>query len=256
MESDNWQTKIDQYVDAELSTEDMRAMEAHLRGCASCAAVALRHTRLKHVTKMAGKRYFANSEFRRRVQQQISVNRRPARRWGWIPSVALAVAVILIAALSFNILSQRSRSQQLLTELADLHVTNLASSNPVEVVSSDRHTVKPWFQGKLPFTFDLPELEGTPFSLLGGRLTYLDHAPGAHLIYNVRSHHISVFIFQEQPDFDRTLRSGTLRAKMLSFNEESWSAGGLRYFVFGDASPEYIQQLSGLLKRAASPKTS
>ena len=92
MESDNWQTKIDQYVDAELSTEDMRAMEAHLRGCASCAAVALRHTRLKHVTKMAGKRYFANSEFRRRVQQQISVNRRPARRWGWIPSVALAVA--------------------------------------------------------------------------------------------------------------------------------------------------------------------
>jgi|SRR5438445_13863468 len=63
---------------------------------------------------------------------------------------------------------------------------------------TDRHTVKPWFQGKIPFAFDLPELQNSEFSLLGGRMTYLDQTPGAHLIYDARKHHISVFVFQER----------------------------------------------------------
>jgi len=55
-----------------------------------------------------------------------------------------------------------------------------------------------WFQGRIPFAFDLPELKNSEFVLLGGRMTYLDQAPGAHLIYDVRKHHISVFVFQER----------------------------------------------------------
>ena len=77
-------------------------------------------------------------------------------------------------------------------------MATLASASPVDVISADRHTVKPWFQGKIPFAFNLPELQNSEFSLLGGRMTYLDQTPGAHLIYDVRKHHISVFIFQEQ----------------------------------------------------------
>jgi len=249
MVSDTWQEKIDQYVDAELSSEEMRAMEAHLRECPSCAADVLCHTRLKHVTKMAGKRYLPSSDFRRRIQQHIVAPRRPVRRWLWAPSLALAAAAILVAAISLNHSSQRSRSEQLLGELADLHVTNLASSNPVEVVSTDRHTVKPWFQGKLPFTFDLPELQGSQFTLVGGRLVYLAHEPGAHLIYNVRSHHLSVFILQDRPEFNLSLPAKDSLASVLSFHVESWTGDGLRYFVFGDAGPEYIRQLSQVFKR-------
>ena len=89
-------------------------------------------------------------------------------------------------------------ADQVFSEIADLHVATLASSSPVDVISTDRHTVKPWFQGKIPFAFDLPELQNSEFSLLGGRMTYLDQTPGAHLIYDVRKHHISVFVFQER----------------------------------------------------------
>ncbi len=85
-----------------------------------------------------------------------------------------------------------------MSELVDQHVATLASSNPVDVVSTDRHTVKPWFEGKIPFTFNLPDLQGSPFALAGGRVAYVKQSPGAELIFRIRQHQISVFIFQER----------------------------------------------------------
>ncbi len=90
------------------------------------------------------------------------------------------------------------------------------------LISTDRHTVKPWFQGKIPFAFDLPEIQNSEFSLLGGRMTYLGQTPGAHLIYDVRKHHISVFVFQEQ-SLRARLDENSLSPKKLSFNMETWS---------------------------------
>ncbi len=251
MVSDTWQTEIDRYVDAELSGEQMRAMAAHLRDCPSCAAGVLQRMQLKRVTKLAGKRYTPTAEFRRLVEGRVTARTRRARRWIWAPALALATVLLVVAGISLNRWSERSRSQQLLGELADLHVTNLAASTRVDVVSSDRHTVKPWFQGKLPFTFDLPELQGSPFTLVGGRVVYFEHEPGAHLIYALRSHHISVFIFRDRPELDRAFSRRDYSVDLLSFHLQSWTVGGLRYFVFGDASPEYIRQLSELLRKAA-----
>lgn len=250
MVSDTWQAEIDRYVDAELSAEQTRAMAAHLRECPSCAAGVLERMQLKRVTKLAGKRYVASAEFRRLIERRVGVRTRPASPWIWAPALALAMVLLLIAGLSLNRWSDQLRSQQLLGELADLHVTDLASSTPVEVVSSDRHTVKPWFQGKLPFTFDLPELQGSQFSLVGGRVVYFQHEPGAHLIYAVRSHRISVFIFRDRPELDRAFSAHDYSVDVLAFHAQSWPAGGLRYFVFGDPNPEYIRQLSELFRKA------
>jgi anti-sigma factor RsiW len=164
---------------------------------------------------------------------------------------------------SYRILSgreQASRDQalrdQAFGEIADLHVATLASSSPVDVISTDRHTVKPWFQGKIPFAFNLPELQNSEFSLLGGRMTYLDQTPGAQLIYDVRKHHISVFIFQErllesELKLPASLRENALSPKKLPFNMETWSQGGLRYFVIGDAGMADIDSLAKLFKAAA-----
>jgi anti-sigma factor RsiW len=113
------------------------------------------------------------------------------------------------------------------SELTDLHVTALASSSPLEVLSSDRHTVKLWFKGKIPFTFHLPELQGSEFRLLGGRVTYLEPMPGAQLIYPVRKHEIRVFIFQDRGGQETGLPSGSSHA--LSFHTRSWTQDGLRY---------------------------
>jgi anti-sigma factor RsiW len=138
---------------------------------------------------------------------------------------------------------------EVFSEIAALHVATLASSSPVDVISTDRHTVKPWFQGKIPFAFDLPELQNTECSLLGGRMTYLGQTPGAHLIYEVRKHHISVFVFQER-SLPAKLDENSLALKKLSFNVETWSQGGLRYFVIGDASAADIDSLAKLFTTA------
>jgi anti-sigma factor RsiW len=108
--------------------------------------------------------------------------------------------------------------------------------------------VKPWFEGKIPFTFNLPELQNSPFVLVGGRVSYLNQAPGAELIFRVRLHQITVFIFQEKDLRNVAIDSG-LTAH--SFGVRSWSHNGLRYFVIGDASAQDLDKLSELLKAAA-----
>jgi anti-sigma factor RsiW len=161
------------------------------------------------------------------------------------------IGFLLVAGLAATYLGRlRAGREQVYSELADLHVATLASSSPVDVVSSDRHTVKPWFQGKIPFTFDLPELQNSDFSLLGGRITYLGQTPGAHLIYEVRKHKISVFIFQEGSLRGRWDEESPV-TKELSFNMETWSQGSLRYCILGDAVTADISNLAELLKHAA-----
>jgi anti-sigma factor RsiW len=156
--------------------------------------------------------------------------------------------LILSVAANFYLGRESARRQRVYSEIADLHVSALASATPVDVISTDRHTVKPWFEGKIPFSFNLPELQGSPFTLLGGRVTYLGQAPGAHLIYQMRKHEVSAFIFQDRAEETATLPSGPVHA--LSFNAESWTQNGLRYFVFGDVSPDDIHALSKLLRDA------
>jgi len=248
---DAWQPKLDQYLDSELSTDEMRQMETHLRECAACASDALRRLQLKRATRVAGQRYAPTADFRRRIEKQVAAKGRPVRQWLWIPALA-ALVVLLAAVVTVGRWYERSRSQQLLAELADLHVADLASPTPVDVVSSDRHTVKPWFQGKLPFTFDLPELEGTGYKLVGGRVAYLEHEPGAELLFDVGAHHISVFIFRDRPEIERVFPARESKARVLSFHVESWAANGLRYFAFSDASPEAIEGLCRLLKQAGA----
>ena len=158
------------------------------------------------------------------------------------------MALLIVSAIFLNLNRDRRNEQRLMSELADLHVATLASSNPVDVVSTDRHTVKPWFAGKIPFTFNLPELQDSPFTLLGGKVSYLNQSAGAELIFRVRQHQISVFIFQEQALGGARVNDAVQSA--LSFNVRSWSHNGLRYFVVGDASPQDLDKLSELIKAA------
>ncbi|HVQ63444.1 MAG TPA: zf-HC2 domain-containing protein [Terriglobia bacterium] len=244
----DWVPKLDLYVDRELFSGELTEVEAHLRACPTCAADALTRLQLKRMTQAAGRRFSPRQEFRVKIAQSIDAAKRPW--WGtrWAPALAAAAALVLMLVPAALWL-QHLRSEQALGELADLHVSTLASANPVDVVSSDRHTVKPWFQGKLPFTFNLPELQTSPFKLIGGRLTYFQQSPGGQLLFEVGKHQISVFIFQNRAELSR-LNSGSSLSKKLAFNTETWADGGLWYFVVGDASPSDIHDLSELLKSA------
>jgi anti-sigma factor RsiW len=252
MVCESWKAKLDTCLDGELPSEEMHAFGTHVHGCPFCAADALLSVQLKRSIQAAGKRFTPNAEFRRRVQKSIAAGpRRSSMDFGWMLATACLAILIFVGFAATYMGRQRAGQEQVYSELADLHVAALASSSPVDVVSSDQHTVKPWFQGKIPFTFDLPELQNSEFSLLGGRITYLGQTSGAHLIYEVRKHEISVFIFQEKSEWGRWDEESPV-TKELSFNMETWSQGGLRYCLIGDASAGDINNLAELLKRAAS----
>jgi anti-sigma factor RsiW len=244
MACDQWSAKLDTYLDGELSAEETRSFDAHVRSCAGCAADSLARVQMKRMVQVAGKRFVPTPEFRRKVVSRTT-RRKPVLAWAWG-----TVAALLLVAVSLAYIGQeRSKRAQVFGELADLHVATLASANPIDVASSDRHTVKPWFQGKIPFTFSLPELQNSDFALLGGRVSYLDQAPGAQLIYQIRQHRISVFVFQERALPSQL--SGESRAqRQLSFSQKTFDEDGLRFFLIGDAGPEDISRLAELLKKA------
>ena len=244
-----WKEQLDTYLDAEVPAEKMRTFAAHVRSCSSCAGDALARVQMKRALQSAGKRYAPSAEFRRRIQRKIAPGAKRSFALGWMPAAA-AAAILVVGMLTSAYLGARSGRNRMFSEIADLHVATLASSAPVDVISTDRHTVKPWFQGKIPFAFNLPELQNSEFSLLGGRMTYLDQTPGAHLIYDARKHHISVFVFQER-SLPAKLDENSLLPKQLPFSMETWGQGGLRYFVIGDAGAADIASLAKLFRAAS-----
>jgi anti-sigma factor RsiW len=250
MNCDELRSKLTPYVDAALRGGELAEAEAHLRGCAGCAAEALGMLQTKLATRAAGMRYTPSPEFRRRMEQSIRAQERPAWRSLRWPRLAMTgvAALILIAAVTVWV-SHSGREREL-TKIADMHVTELASVNPVDVVSTDRHTVKPWFAGKLPFSFNIPELQNTEFTLVGGRVAYFEHSPGAQLLFNLRKHQLSVFIFKDETGAHLPWPKMTA-ASRLALQIETWSEGGLRYYVVGDAPASDVHALSELLRKAA-----
>jgi anti-sigma factor RsiW len=246
---DIWQGKLERYVDSELSEDELANLESHLRACPSCAADALGRVQMKRMTQAAGARYSPTPEFRLRIEQSIKAKRKPLWSFGWMPRLATAVAVLALLVGSAELWVRHSQRDEAITELADLHVSTLASTNPVDVVSTDQHTVKPWFAGKLPFTFNLPELQNSPFKLVGGRVAYFEHSPAAQLLFDVRKHQLSVFVFQDKGT--TPFSAGDTKMSKLAFNMETWAEDGLRYVVISDASPADVHDLAELLRRAA-----
>jgi len=246
-----WREKLDAYADGELPAAEAAALSAHLPTCAGCAADILERVQMKRSVAAAGKRYEPSAQFRARIvgnlaaQSRATKSVRPSWQWRILAVPALAVFLVSLAVNSY-VSRDNARRQRVYSELADLHVSALASATPVDVISTDRHTVKPWFQGKIPFTFNLPELQGTDFTLVGGRVTYLAQTPGAHLIYQLRKHEISVFIFPDRGGETASPASGPTNA--VSFNMENWTQNGLRYFVVGDVGAGDLHKLASLLR--------
>jgi anti-sigma factor RsiW len=250
MTCDQLRQKLDAFIDNSIAGEELTAIHAHFQSCPPCAAEALARLQIKRATRTAAARYVPAPAFLLRIENAIQTKRIPVWSLRWVPALAaLAIAILLVAVPGALWLRHSSR-QQAVAELVDLHVSALASANPVDVVSTDRHTVKPWFQGKLPFTFNLPDFESSPFRLLGGKLEYFGHSPGAHLLVDLRKHEMSVFILQQGtkslPD------TGPVSSRENGFNIESWEQNGLRYLIVSDAGSSDVHTLGNLFRTATS----
>jgi len=254
MSCQDWQTRLEAYVDAELSPHDMDSFRAHAASCTDCASAALALVEAKGALRRAGHRYVASSELRARVLSESQGAAKtiseqgapPAKVLSW-PRWVMAAAAVLLLAAGLSFFSARTQRPDPLVEFADLHVADLASSNPVEVVSTDRHTVKPWFQGRIPFTFDLPDLEGSPFTLTGGRVAYFHQEPGAQLIFSYQRHLISAFIFRDTAQL--AISQSAFFDRSTSFNLQTWTRDGLRYVLVSDVNAATLEQLAALLQQ-------
>jgi anti-sigma factor RsiW len=193
---------------------------------------------------VAGRSFTAPPELHAAVYRAVRPDKSVSPWWKW---VLAPLSVLLLGIVGF-LLIPKSQGNPMLAALVDTHITALASEHPVDVISDSRHTVKPWFQGKLPFTFNLPEVAGTSFTLLGGKVVYAGQNPAAELLYTAGPHKISVFIFAA-----RTPSEKLVSTRDRSFNVNQWTEGGLDYYLVTDASSDEAGKLVSMFQETNRP---
>jgi anti-sigma factor RsiW len=162
--------------------------------------------------------------------------------------LVLASASLLIERYTKN--SERASMEEaaLVTEISDLHIATLASDQPPEVISSDRHTVKPWFQGKLPFSFNLPDNLPADTRLDGANLTYLHNHAVAQLLYSIGRHRVSVFIQERSV----STAENAAQAERSGFHVTGFDTSDLEVTAISDVDPS---RLSGLVRAIEEAQT-
>jgi anti-sigma factor RsiW len=247
MQCDLEPMKLAAYLDGEVPEAQAAAVRAHIAGCPACAAEVAEMVALKRGLLAARGRFSPSAGFRARVRRQISAKKKTRMMPNWMWPALATVAAMLMVSVTWMHWSQRPDA---LSEVADLHVNMLASANPVDVVSTDRHTVKPWFAGRIPFAFNVPEFAGSDFALLGGKVAYFDQQPGAQLLVSKQQHKLSVLIFRESAETVHAFAGAKSVEARNGFEMETWSSGGLRFVVTGDTEAATIEKLAGMMRQA------
>jgi anti-sigma factor RsiW len=163
---------------------------------------------------------------------------------------ATAAAVLVAASLTTGLLLAHSNAEERIVEQVIAgHVRSLQVAHATDVASSDRHTVKPWFLGKLDFSPQVPDLSSHDYVLSGGRLDYLVEHPVAALVYRRRDHLINVFTWAAADGHDeRPVRSHHRQG----FHVRSWQQAGLEYWVISDLNPQELDEFVRLFRESAN----
>lgn len=235
------QTLIHGYLDQELDPPTAAQVAGHLAACAECARLHDQARLLKVSVKRQALYYRAPVALTDSVLAAVAPRPRAVERWRkWLAPVfsaaALALAVVLYVATPGS-------EQPLMDEAVSSHVRSLIGEHLNDVVSSDRHTVKPWFTGKLDFSPPVFDYSAQGFPLLGARLDYLQHQTTAALSYGRAGHIINVFILPT-PEADKPQQSQTIRG----FNVVSWQASHMRFVLVSDLEKSELEAFSQLLK--------
>lgn len=266
------------YLDGELDLGSALRFEAHLKECAACAQAYENHKTLGRTLK-SGPFYFkASSAFEQRVRTALaetsagaqgpaaSIGQGTARkaesfkesrhwlgafsRFSWA-LVAASLALIGFVAVRFVRRAQNPSSDQLLAqEVLASHVRSLMASHLTDVPSSDQHTVKPWFDGKLDFAPPVEDLSAQGFPLVGGRLDYLADRPVAALVYQRRKHFINLFIW---PSAEPSTQTAVMRQ---GYNLIHWSRSGMNYWAASDLNYQELSDFVRLVQDRLPSKSS
>ena len=233
------------YVDGELELTGSLEIERHMQDCQVCAQAYQSHRAMRSAMADGSFYYDAPANLQKRVTTAVrKANKgRPRREvlsWRWaVPAAAVAV-IAIVAWGAFSILQRSSTDDLLAQEIVSGHVRSLMANHLTDVPSSDQHTVKPWFGGKLDFSPPVVDLTESGFSLIGGRLDYIGNRPAAALVYLHRQHLINLFVWQSADNSD----SGNKALIRQGYNLIRWNKSGLIYWVVSDLNNGELQEFA------------
>ena len=245
------------YTDGELDLVRTLAIEEHLEVCAACSKAHQAQQTLRAALRGASLASKAPADLRGRVQfavrqaaraEEVPVPRRSMTlRWA---GVAAAVALVVLSTWSLVRVARSPSQEELLTaQVLSSHVRSLMAAHLTDVPSTDQHTVKPWFTGKLDFSPPVEDFEGQGFALVGGRLDYLDQRPVAALVYQRRKHLINLFVWPVPGAADAAPKGETRQGYHLF----RWTKSGMTYWAVSDINSAELEEFARLAAGNSPP---
>jgi len=239
-------------VDGELDPARRQALDRHLQGCPSCRTAHEAQSALSTAVRGSADRFTASEALRSRVRAALAEQAAPApagarwprRFWTWLGAGAAAAGAVMLAVSLALFLTVPSAQDRLREELVAAHIRSLMADHLADVQSSDRHTVKPWFNGRLDLSPPVADLAADGYPLIGGRLDYLDQRPVAALVYKHRQHVINLFVWPE-PGAEASSPSLTERQ---GYNVLHWTRQGLSLWAVSDLNPTELENFQRRLE--------
>jgi anti-sigma factor RsiW len=231
---------LDAYQDRELEPAVSTSVQDHVDACAGCRGRLANMDALGRMIRRAPY-YQAPEALRARITQTRTRSTAPSRWLAW------AAAVVMVASVSGSIWFVGSSAREARTfdavdavaqEVVSSHVRALMGEHLFDVRSTDQHTVKPWFLGKLDFSPPVTDLAQAGFPLTGGRLDYVEGRPVAALVYTRGQHTINVFVW---PEASETIGSAEARA-IRGFHVRHWTHAGMSYWAVSDVNDADLDQ--------------
>jgi anti-sigma factor (TIGR02949 family) len=239
------QTRLHAYFDGELDAMGAAEFERHLEGCPDCETRLAAEEKLR--AALAGAQLYTRAPKSLREKLQISLPKaaipppvEPSRAdsWRWL---AIAASVLLFVVVGWQYLQNLNRTlrpQTMAAVIVDAHLRSLQPGHLEDVISTDQHTVKPWFDGKLDFAPPVRDFANDGFPLMGGRLDVIDGRTVAALVYGRRKHIVNVFVAKAQPG-DSLHGSGELQG----YHWVAWQQNGFSLTAVSDVAYADLEQL-------------
>jgi anti-sigma factor RsiW len=253
MECKNVQILIDGYVDNELPLVETSQIDDHLRGCMSCSQMYQDRRALCDRVRSTPVYFKAPDELRQKVQKSlrrvaaVPSPRRLARPWLRLATSLAAAAVI--ALMLFPVFRTLPPGSETAQEVVSSHIRSLMANHLTDVPSSDEHTVKPWFDGKLDFAPPVQNPASQGFPLVGGRLDYINNRPVAALIYRYKKHFVNTFLWPSEKKTPDEVPPVTIQG----YHVYHWAKDGMTYWAVSDLEQRELERFVRILQGQIEP---
>ena len=245
MTCDEAEVMLHALIDDELDAGHAREVEAHAAQCARCAAQLAAYRDLRQALQGGNLRHEAPAALRRSIDRVVPSPAVTSRRTllkgfalGGVVSAAAASSVALVIV-------REDRDKRILHEAISAHLRSLQADHLTDVLSSDQHTVKPWFNGHIDLAPPVIDLTGDGFTLIGGRLDYVRDRPTAVIVYGRRQHIINLFLW---PSGDST--AATKVETDRGYNSVHGAGGGIAYWAISDLDMAELRQFVDLAMKS------